>query len=516
MDLNNSIIYGIYPTSFYDSDGDGVGDLNGITEKLDYVKDLGADIVWLNPIYKSHFKDGGYDIVDHCAVDKKFGTIADFEKLIARARELNIKVILDLVIGHTSDKHPWFLQSKKEKRNAFSDYYIWTDNVFVGGENTIKGMAKRNGNYMVNYYSFQPALNYGFANVECGGDIWTNGKYKMHYTDSRLEPLRAEVLKIIEFWLEKGVAGFRVDLSGNMIKGGRDLTALKWFYDKIIGKTKEKHPNVIFLAEWGDPLSSTECGFDIDYLNHESVGYNELLRGEKNTNIMPALESGSSYFAEKGTGTKKPFVENLEKLAKELKPDKYYSIPSGYHDMIRLAEKRDFELLKCVFAFLLTYKNVPLIYYGDEIGMKHNFRINKDGGYIRTGARTPMQWDSSQNRGFSAAKRTYLPVGRQKNISVEEQRSDENSLFNTIKELIRIRKSEAALGYNGSVEVLCNDEYPFVYVRRCGDSKILVAINPTNKEFKISNDIKEVLYSNNCEVNEKITLREKSFILARV
>ena len=165
MNLNKSVIYEVYPTSFYDKNGDGTGDLAGITEKLDYIKELGADIIWLNPIFKSPFRDGGYDIEDYYSVDKKFGNLSDFDALIKKAHSLGLKILLDLVIGHTSDKHPWFKASKKEKRNEFSDYYVWTNNVFVGGENTIKGMAKRNGNYVVNYYSFQPALNYGF-NIE--------------------------------------------------------------------------------------------------------------------------------------------------------------------------------------------------------------------------------------------------------------------------------------------------------------------------------------------------------------
>ena len=205
--LNNSIIYEIYPTSFYDSNGDGIGDINGITEKLDYVKELGADVIWINPIYKSPFKDGGYDIIDHCEVDKRFGTLEDVDKLINKAHKLGIKVLFDLVIGHTSDKHPWFLQSKKAKRNKYSDYFIWTDNVFIGGSNTVKGMAKRDGNYMANYYSFQPALNYGFIKVDNStNDVWSSGNYKMHYTDQRLTPLREEVLKIIDFWMQIGRA----------------------------------------------------------------------------------------------------------------------------------------------------------------------------------------------------------------------------------------------------------------------------------------------------------------------
>lgn len=508
MDLNNKIIYQIYPTSFYDGNGDGIGDLKGISEKLPYVKSLGADIIWLNPVYKSPFKDGGYDIIDHCAIDKKFGTMEDFDSFLSLAHESGIKVVMDLVVGHTSDKHAWFKMSKRPKRNAFSDYYIWTNSVFVGGDNAIKGMAKRAGNYMVNYYAFQPALNYGFVNADAD--------YKMHYTDSRLKPLREEVLNIIKFWFERGVDGFRVDLAGNMIKGGRNLTALKWFYGNIIGEAKRLYPENIFMAEWGVPEQSTECGFDIDYINHESKGYNEIFRSDKGSNIMPAFEKGNSYFSKNAKGTKLPLMQYLQYLTDNLRAGAYYAIPSGFHDMVRISKNRDADALKCVFAFLLTFKNVPLIYYGDEIGLKHNFKVNKDGGYIRTGARTPMQWTNGKNRGFSDNNKIYLPVEKSLNISVESQEKDAESLLNTVKTLIKIRKRTPALLYDAEYSVDLSKEYPLVYTRRKDNQKILVAINPSGKPVRIDYKIKKAIYGNNYELSDGIELKAQGFIIAEL
>lgn len=512
-DLNKSIIYEIYPTSFYDSDGDGIGDLKGIAEKLDYVKELGADIVWLNPIYKSPFKDGGYDVQDYYAVDEKFGTFEDFRALIKKAHALGIKVLLDLVIGHTSDKHPWFKASKREKKNKYSDYYIWTSNIFTGGENTVKGLAKRNGNYVVNYYSFQPALNYGYSiEKRDTSDPWASEEWKTDYKDERLQPLKEELLKMMLFWLENGADGFRVDLAPNMIKGKLDLNAMKWFWGYFIGESKKKYPGAIFLAEWGEPEKSLKCGFDIDYFSHCSKGYNELFRADPGSNLLSAFENGHSYFSESGKGDKESFLSYAESLSTN-GDNGYYCVPSGYHDMIRLSFNRDEDAMKCVFAFLLTYKNLPMIYYGDEIGVRHNFKVNKDGGYIRTGARTPMQWTNGKNRGFSKNDKIYLPAGCEEEISVESQEKRADSLLNTVKMLVRLRKTLPALAYDAETKTE-KSAYPFVYERKKDGQKLLVAINPAATEFTLDRKIKKVIFANNAEYCGKIVLKAKSFLIA--
>lgn len=510
--VKDSVIYQIYPVSFFDSNGDGIGDLQGIKQKLSYVQDLGANVIWLSPIYKSPFKDGGYDVQDYYSIDKKFGTMQDFEEMLSIAHEKGIRVLMDLVIGHTSDKHPWFLQSKKAKRNEYSDYYVWTNSTFASS--SVNGMAPRNGNYMTNYYSFQPKLNYGFAKVEeqAGQGQYTFDEWKMRYDDKRLEPLKEEIRKIICFWLDKGVDGFRVDLAMNMIKGA-DEKLCAWFWNKFIPFAKDKYPDCCFLAEFGHPEVSWECGFDIDYFNHESVGYNELFRGEKGTNILPAFEKGNSFFGNAGKGDIRPFIQYLQTLVEKYGNGKCWAIPSGFHDIVRLAEQKSEGVLKCIFAFLLTFKNVPQIYYGDEIGIKHNFSVNKDGGYIRTGARTPMQWTDGKHRGFTTATRAYLPVGKQKGISVEAQAKRENSLLNTVKKLIALRKEYPVLRFDAETQVK-NAGYPLCYTRTLNGQKATVLINPTDKPYTVREKYDRVLFNDGGSVQgDTITLNVESFVV---
>ena len=306
-------------------------------------------------------------------------------------------------------------------------------------------------------------------------------------------------------------------MTASLLKGGRELEPLKWLWGKFIDKAKETNPDAIFLAEWGQPEFSTECGYDTDYLNHESVGYNELFRSDKDTNLNRGFERGHSYFNVDGLGSKKAFVDYTLNLASNLKDGKYFTIPSGYHDMIRIAEKKDVDMLKCIFAFLLTYKNVPMIYYGDEIGIKHNYKVNKDGGYIRTGARTPMQWTEGKNKGFSTKDgKLYLPVERRKGISVEAQESDPDSLYNFVKSLIKIRKENKVFSYIADLKVEEGEEYPFIYYRELNGKKVKIIINPTAKKYVFNNDFTNILCSNNVKVQDKVVLNKESFIIGYI
>jgi maltose alpha-D-glucosyltransferase/alpha-amylase len=419
------------------------------------------------------------------------------------------------------------LQSAKDEKNKYTDWYIWTDSNF-NKKDSIHGLYPRDGGYISNYYACQPALNYGYNYIPKAGvrkDAYDLGEdWKMHYTDERLKPLREEILKIMRFWLKKGVDGFRVDLANSLVKGcvydsdrDEDVEGLKWLWNILIGTIKAEYPDAAFIAEWVYPSNSVgKCGFDLDYLAHDRPEYNDLFRKEKGTNILPAFECGKTYFSAEGQGTIENFLAYTERLYKEVQGKGYFSVPSGYHDIVRLAEKKDEELLKVVFAFLLTYKHVPFIYYGDEIGMTHAWGINKDGGYIRTGARTPMQWTNGKNRGFSETNgELYLPVNDVATQCVEEQQSREDSLFNTIKKLIKIRNENTALNADGDLKIVRseNNGYPLVYERSDDKNTFIIAINPSACESSLRLDGKVVLSQNSCVDNGIVKLMGKSFVI---
>ncbi len=514
--LANSVLYQIYPTSFYDGNGDGIGDLVGITERLDYVKDLGVDIVWLNPIFQSPFKDGGYDISNYYDIDGRFGTMEDFEGMIAKAKSLNLKVCLDLVIGHTSWEHEWFKKSAERERNAYSNYYIWTDSIFqTYKDKTISGLYERNGCFYVNYYASQPALNYGFndtefTNAQEKGSYEAGDSWKLHYTDERLAPLREEIFNVIRFWVNKGADGFRVDMANSLVKGcvwnsnkDEDIEGLKWVWSKILPQMRREFPDIFFIAEWCYPKNAVgKCGFDIDLIAHDVPEWNSLFRCEKGMNLLPAFEQGRNYFSAKGCGSVEGFLRYAQDVNQTIRGKGFFSAPTGSHDEIRLATGKSVDEIKTAFAFLLTMQHVPFIYYGDEIGIRHDFSVSRDGGYIRTGARTPMQWDESRNRGFSENDHLYLPTNEDEGCSVESQKADKNSLLNTVKELIRLRKKYPCLGAEGEFRLVTCEKggYPLVYERYDAKEKICVVISPAQKRVEYVFEQGEVIYSNNCAV----------------
>ena len=528
--IKDAIFYQIYPTSFYDSNGDGIGDLSGIIQKLDYVKSLGVNAIWINPFYPSPFFDGGYDVSDYCSVNEQFGTMQDFDNLVRECKKRGIRIVVDLVIGHTSVEHPWFKESAKDERNKYSDYYIWTDSNFNKFQDkSIHGLYPRDGGYVINYYACQPALNYGFNDMPRERD--ENNAYdlgedwKMHYTDERLKPLREEILNVMRFWISKGVDGFRVDLANSLVKGcvynsdkDEDTKGLQWLWNILIGTIKSENPDIAFIAEWVYPLNSVgKCGFDLDYLAHDEPTYNQLLRNEKGTNILPAFEMGKTYFSAEGKGNITEFLNYTQKLYDEIGEKGCFSIPSGYHDVVRLAEKKSENQLKTTFAFLLTYKHVPFIYYGDEIGMKHTFGINKDGGYIRTGARTPMQWDNDKNCGFSTYTPTYLPVNECKTPTVRDMEREEDSLLNTVRRLTEIRKSSTAFSVDGGLEILSceNGGYPLVYRRYNGNESFIIAINPSKEQKIVKINGKPIYIDSAKEIEGGYIIQGESFCIVK-
>lgn len=505
--INNSIIYNVYPTSFYDSNGDGVGDLNGITEKLPYIKQF-ADIVWINPIFKSPFRDGGYDVADYYAIDEKFGTIEDLKVLVNKAHELGMQVLLDLVVGHTSDQHPWFLESQKHERNEYSDYYIWNDDVFGACPyKHMSGNCERNGNYLVNFFCFQPSLNFGFAEKKY--------PWQHHYQDEVCLKMHEIVIDIIKYYLALGVDGFRCDLAGSIVKDDVDGKYSCEVWSKIFGRVREEYPDAIFVAEWGQPKYAVSNGsYDIDFFTHcYDEGYNHLFRHEKGTNVF--VDDGPSFFRKEGQGEAKTFFEYFRSNLEATEGKGYISIVTGNHDLPRVSMGRTEDEMKTVFAFVLALPGVPLIYYGDEIGMPYSNLKNKDGGYCRTGSRTPMQWSPEKNAGFSDCEgELYLPANENyTEVNVQSQTEKKDSLMHEVQKMVQVKREHPELFACGNEFEVVSDTYPLVIKRTTGEDTFICAVNPSEREYTLDVKAGEILADTNIDVKDGIvTLKAVSYV----
>jgi maltose alpha-D-glucosyltransferase/alpha-amylase len=495
--LKDAVFYQIYPQSFYDSDADGIGDIRGIIEKLEYVKETGFNAIWLNPCFESPFMDAGYDISDYYKVAPRYGTNEDLEELFKKAHDMGIRVILDLVPGHTSDRHRWFTESKKAQRNKYSDWYVWTQHTFQvspPGFNFVSGMQERDGKYMVNFFSHQPALNFGFAKCEQPWQLPTD--------HPSVKELRKEFKNIMRFWLDKGADGFRVDMAFSLVKNDYDGQGNKALWMEYRKMLDEEYPEAVLVSEWGCPEKSIYSGFHMDfYLQFNKAGFTDLFHDPRDINVNELDSVAKRFFKESGSGSPHRFAEEYAAMHREIYGKGYACMPSGNHDVARLAYKKSPLMVKLCFALLLTMPGVPFVYYGDEIGMTYtDGLVSKEGSYERrTGSRTPMQWDGGENMGFSKApaEKLYLPIGLGNRVNVEEQAKDPDSVLNTVKRLIKLRRENPELQADGDIEFLYAEEgkSPLVYIR---GGKILVAINPRSFEVSASLgrkiEVKEVLF----------------------
>lgn len=509
--IRNSIIYNVYPTSFYDSNGDGIGDLQGITEKLEYINTV-ADIVWINPVFKSPFRDGGYDIEDYFTIDEKFGTMDDVKHLTEKAHALGLKVLFDLVVGHTSDQHPWFLKSQEHDKNEYTDYYIWSDDVFgYCPYDRISGNSERNGNYLVNFFSFQPSLNFGFARKT---QPWQHA-----YTDPACEHIHDVVTHIIEHYMALGIDGFRVDLANSIVKDDVDGQCSCEVWRKIFGRVRETYPEAIFVSEWGQPRFAVKNGdFDIDFLTHcFDDGYNNLFRKEPGTNVFKS--EGNSFFRKEGLGEATSFFDYFLSNLEEVKDKGYISVVTGNHDLPRISVGRTPDELKTVFAFILALPCVPLVYYGDEIGMPYSDLKNKDGGYCRTGSRTPMQWTDGKHAGFSDTDGDlYLPIHpNYQTVNVDTQMQDSNSLICEVQKLVSIKRDHPELLACGNTFELVSDTYPLVFKRTDGEHTVFCAVNPSDREYTVNTTHKTVLaYCHAAVESDRVVLGAQSYVWLEV
>ncbi len=468
--LNDAVFYEIYPQSFRDTNGDGIGDLNGIIEKLDYIRDLGCNALWINPCFDSPFKDAGYDVRDYCRVAPRYGTNEDLIRLFAQAHEKGIRVLLDLVPGHTSEEHPWFLESAKPEPNEFSGRYIWTD-FWIGGmagHPYIAGETPRNGAYMLNFFKCQPALNYGWREPK---EPWQCG---VDHPDALAT--REAMRDVIRFWLDRGCDGFRVDMADSLVKeddANKSCTAAIW--RGIREMLDRDYPEAALVSEWSNPvLALNGAGFHADfYLDHRGNGYHSLLR---------ETDDGTdrSYFKKDADSDILRFLDDYLPKYEATKEAGAISFITCNHDTPRLAPRLNERERQLAYATLFTLPGVPFLYYGDEIGMRYQAGLpTKEGGYTRTGSRTPMQWDRSRNMGFSGAPEEllYLPVDHSPDAPCVSEAQGKEGLYETVRSVLAVRHAEPDLKANGPFEVLHAKRGDPLFVYRRGSR--IAAVNPS-------------------------------------
>ena len=487
--VKSAIFFQIYPSSYQDSNGDGFGDLKGIQSRLDYIQSLGVNSIWLNPIWKSGFKDGGYDVIDFYQVDPRFGTNTEFIQLAKEVHRRGMHLILDLVAGHASNESIWFKQSMEADKNLqYSDYFIWApirpkDLSSQDSAKFVEANAPRDKFYVKNYYDAQPALNYGYAKPK------PNHPWEQPVDAPGPSAVRRELKNIITFWLERGADGFRVDLASSLVKNDPTKSATIALWKELNTWFDQKFPEGVMISQWSNPKQSIgEAGFDVDF----------FLRPGKLTSAVDVGKKtdGKVYFDRKGEGSVSDWEIYFKDQYESTLNKGYVSLPTGSHGASRMAnaDRKDPADLKVLLTFVLTQPGVPMIYYGDEIGMK--FLVNEpevDGSRNRSGSRTPMQWDESQNAGFSTAPtdKIYLPIDPDANRpTVLKQEKDPKSQLNYLRALVKLRSSSAALNNDGGLKFLSDttQPYPLVYLRYSGNEKYIIAINPSNKavEAKIN------------------------------
>ncbi len=501
-----SVVYQIYPRSFMDSDGDGIGDLNGITQKLEYLKELGIDVIWLSPIYRSPNDDNGYDISDYEAIMDEFGTMADFDRMLARAHELGIRIVMDLVVNHTSDEHAWFIESRSSRDNDKRDFYFWREG--------------KNGGLPNNWGSFfsGPAWEYDD----------TTDMYYLHQF-SRKQPdlnwdnprVRQEVFDMMTRWCEKGIDGFRMDVISLISKpeGLPDAPVVNGLYGD--GGCAFNGPHVHeYLQEMNEEVLSKydlltvgeTAGVTVDeaiqYANEDGTELNMVFQFEH-----MGLDSGSEY---KWSTRKLPLIPLKKILSKwqyGLDGIAWNSLYFCNHDQPRIVNRlgdpgdqyREASA-KCIATCLHMMQGTPYVYQGEELGMtNYPFQCIEDFRDIesinafkeltqqkgmdpadlfpmiadksRDNARTPMQWDNTENAGFTTGTPWIAVNPNYTKINALEQRSRSDSVFYHYKKLIAMRHHYEVIVYGNYQLLLPEDPDLYVYTREWEDHQLLVVCN---------------------------------------
>jgi alpha-glucosidase len=484
--LADAVIYEIYPQSFADTNGDGVGDFAGVIAHLDHLQWLGVNTIWFNPCFASPFVDAGYDVSDYLLVAPRYGTNEDLVRLVEEAKARGIRVLLDLVAGHTSVEHAWFqAELRAEGPSPLGDRYIWSDrddgerlSASAPGQSPwVRSPGPRPGFYLKNFYDEQPALNFGYAELR-EGDAWR-------------EPVEAPgpqrnvlALKdIMAFWIDRGVAGFRVDMAFSLVKFDPGFAQTLRLWRGLADWLHEAYPEAVLIPEGTEPRGDLPTSFDADFFLVIHAAHASLF-DNGGAGELPWYGTHPCFFDAEGKGSTTTFLDEWA-AAREDRPGRPVILATADHDYSRLVcGPRDAAQLGAAYAFLLTWGSVPSIYYGEEIGMRFQPGLpEKEGsivhpGYNRAGCRTPMQWDRSVNAGFSTAPDPadlYLPIDRAPDRpDVATQLADADSTLHLVRRMLALRAATPALGTRAETVVL-HEDYPFTYLR--GGSH-LVVVNP--------------------------------------
>lgn len=538
----NEIFYQIYPRSFQDSNGDGIGDLQGIISRLDYIKDLGITAIWLSPIYKSPMVDMGYDISDYQAIDPIFGTMADFDELMEEAQKRDIKIIMDLVVNHTSDQHPWFKEAISNPESPYRDFYYFKKTKdgkkpnnwrSIFGGSTWEPVLNEPGNFYFNSFSkYQPDLN------------WENPK------------LRKVIYKMINWWLEKGVAGFRVDAINflkkdqdweslpadandglvSVIHKGQNRPGLEIFLDELKHETFEKYNAVTVGEAYGLTPAETKkmvgkngsfsMVFDFGYMNIEIEDIDEWFRGQRDWTVseLKKLMFETQMELQGTDGWLATVLENHDQ-------------PRVLSKLIKNEAEQTPAAAKALATMYFFLPGDPFIYQGQELGMKNaqfddiskfkdintmkNYQIMLDDGCSkeqaleminlesRDNARTPMQWDDTEKAGFTSGI-PWIELGNNRGgINVADEQTDPESTLNFYLQMISVRKEHQNILINGNLSEI-NDvpENVIGYKRELDDHELLVWVNLCDKVSKLPEKVAGKVLLNNYDDYSNQEFRE--------
>lgn len=504
-----AVVYQIYPRSFQDSNGDGIGDLQGVIRRLDYLKELGIDVIWMSPCYKSPNDDNGYDISDYRDIMDEFGTMEDFKELLSEIHKKRMKLVMDLVVNHTSDEHPWFMESRKSKDNPYRDYYIWRD-----------PKDGKEPNNWISYFS-GPAWELDEETGQYYLHLFTKKQPDLNWEN---EKVRQEVYDMMRFWLDMGCDGFRMDVANLYSKvpglpDGKGTTGrigaenyqngprIHEFFREM-NKEVLSHYDIMTVGEMSDvPIEEA-----LRYAGNDSQELNMVFQFEHNRLDMPN--------GERWAYRKVPLPELKEVMTKwqvGMDGKAWNSLYWTNHDQPRTVSRRGNdqeyrkESQKMLYTMLMTMQGTPYIYQGEEIGMTnvafdsiddyddveiHNcwkervINGNDDPVKLldgiryraRDNARTPMQWDDTENAGFTTGMPWLKVNPNYKEINVKKDLEDEQSIYRYMQSLIRMRKANEIAVYGDFKEYEPDNTQLYIYERNWEDEQMFVVLNFSEKK----------------------------------